>query len=521
MTRAETGLAGLCIAHVALLLATIAPILSVEFPPLGDLPNHLARLHILARFQDSPELQANYEIVPTLSPYLLVDWMLTPPARIWSVYDVGRCFVAATMMLTFGGILALSVALFHRLTIWPALALPIFYNHALSWGFMNFAFGVGLMFVMLAIWFRLRGSGAATRFACLALASAILYLAHMLAFGMFALIVVSHAGYSAYRQHGWAVSRWLPDVAPVALPVGLTLAVYFYWLANDGQTGETITKYGDLIHKPSVIVSPTMFFDGIADSLLLLVYMLGALMLVRRGALRLAPGMGFPLAAFALVCVFMPDTLFGVWGVDFRFPPVLLMLLIASTEPKMLVSGSTPPVLLAAVVAIVVFRAATLWPAMQIADRQIQELREAIRGVDKGARVLVSSDNIGEGLPLPERAYLHLPLLAVIERDAFVPNLFTGVTQVRASARNVEFDAAAGPILRSADIAMGLDPAFVARYRNHVFSSTSRVYWADWAINFDYLIRIDPVPMAPEIASRLQCAPPFSYFELCKVRAGG
>ncbi len=53
--------------HVALLFATIAPVLSVEIPPLADLPNHLARLHILANLENEPALQANYEIVPRLT----------------------------------------------------------------------------------------------------------------------------------------------------------------------------------------------------------------------------------------------------------------------------------------------------------------------------------------------------------------------------------------------------------------------------------------------------------------------
>lgn len=124
--RPDPGQPGILVGfHVALLLVTITPILLVEILPLGDFPNHLARLYILANLDAVPALQQNYQIVPTLTPYLLVDWMLTPLARIWSVYDVGRAFVAATMAMAYVGILVLSVAFFSRLTAWPALALPI------------------------------------------------------------------------------------------------------------------------------------------------------------------------------------------------------------------------------------------------------------------------------------------------------------------------------------------------------------------------------------------------------------
>lgn len=512
----ESGI--LLVFHLSLLLITIAPILSVEILPLGDFPNHMARLHILANLDAVPALQQNYEIVPTLTPYLLVDWMLTPLTRIWSVYDVGRGFVAATMAMTYGGILALGVTFFSRLTVWPALALPILYNYAFSWGFMNFSFGVGLMFWALALWLHLRHRGAWVRLAVLLILSAALYLTHMLAFGIFALLVGGHSLSVAWRQKGPTAGAVFRELVSVVPPFVLTLSVYAFWLANDAIVGEKITSYGSIIDKSAMVVSPTMFSDSLADWALLSVYLISVLYLAARGKVLFAENTVVPLIFFAVICLIMPNTLMGVWGVDFRLPPVLLMFLIAVTQPEILTARPAQPAVMAVVTALVLVRAVSLWPQLQLADRQFLEFKNATHEIDEGSRVLVSNDLIRGAHALSIRAFLHLQLIAVIERNVFAPELFTGITQVRPTARNRDIDAGAGPVLRSKDIVMGLEPGFISRYRNRTFDAYSRVYWADWPKNFDYLVRINPKTLDDRIAAELESITRYSFFEIAKVR---
>lgn len=103
----------------------------MEMPPLVDLPNHLARLHVLANHATDPALRENYAVIEHVSPYLLVDYLLTPLVRTFGVYDLGRGFVIVSMVTIYAGVLAISIVHFKRLTIWPALALPILFNHSL------------------------------------------------------------------------------------------------------------------------------------------------------------------------------------------------------------------------------------------------------------------------------------------------------------------------------------------------------------------------------------------------------
>ena len=214
----------------------------------------------------------------------------------------------------------------------------------------------------------------------------------------------------------------------------------------------------------------------------------------------------------------MPNTLMGVWGVDFRLPPVLLMFLIAVTQPEILTARPAQPAVMAVVTALVLVRAVSLWPQLQLADRQFLEFKNATHEIDEGSRVLVSNDLIRGAHALSIRAFLHLQLIAVIERNAFAPELFTGITQVRPTARNRDIDAGAGPVLRSKDIVMGLEPGFISRYRNRTFDAYSRVYWADWPKNFDYLVRINPKTLDDRVAAELESITRYSFFEIAKVR---
>jgi hypothetical protein len=509
---------GLLVFHLALLLATVAPMLSVEIPPLADLPNHLARLHILANLETIPALKENYQVVPTITPNLLVDWMLTPMARIWSVYDVGRAFVVASMAITYGGVLLLNVMLSSRLTVWPALALPILYNHAFSWGFLNFNFGVGVVLWAFALWLCLRKRNAVVRSAALLSISAVLYLTHMLAFGLFAAVVSAHSLSVAYRQNGPRAVAILRELISVIPPFVLTLVAYVLWLENDEAVGKKLIDYGDITRKPAALVSPTMFSDSLADGVLLMFYLIAGLHLARRKKMLLAENMALPLICLAIICLVMPNTLLGVWGVDFRLPPVLLMLLIAATQPETLMARPQQKMAAIMIATVVMARVVTVWPQLQQANRQFLEFKNATHTIAEGSRVLVSGDDIPGRLALPERAYLNLALIAVIERNAFVPGLFTGNMQVRPAARNREIDAVVNPAVRSEDIVLGLDPDFSAYYLNRTDHPNGRVYWAGWPKHFDYLVRINPAPLDDRVSAELETVLHYSYFEIARIR---
>jgi len=215
----------------------------------------------------------------------------------------------------------------------------------------------------------------------------------------------------------------------------------------------------------------------------------------------------------------MPNTLLGVWGVDFRLPPVLVMLLISATQFATFDGGRARLVTPLLIAGLVLARVITVWQPIATGDRQFAEFRDATAEISRGARVIVTLDEGERGLALPARAYWHVAQLAVIERSAFVPFLFTAPwVSLRPSARNRLVDTGSGHSLTTAKLELGLDPDFIARFRNAELDAYHRVYWAYWPDEFDYLVRIDPAPMSAEVADQLRLIGQHNFFTTSRIK---
>ncbi len=81
--------------------AAVLPVFSVNVPLLVDYPNHLARLQILATIDDVPALQERYAVEWAVLPNLAMDALLPPLVGVLSVFEVGRLFIALTLLLIF------------------------------------------------------------------------------------------------------------------------------------------------------------------------------------------------------------------------------------------------------------------------------------------------------------------------------------------------------------------------------------------------------------------------------------
>ena len=64
----------------------------------------------------------------------------------------------------------------------------------------------------------------------------------------------------------------------------------------------------------------------------------------------------------------------------------------------------------------------------------------------------------------------------------------------------------------------GLEPGFISRNRGRTIDAYSRVYWAAWPKNFDYLVRINPKSLDDRVAAELESITRYSFFEIAKVR---
>jgi hypothetical protein len=261
----------------------VVPFLVVTFPPVTDLPQHVAQVRLLADHLRDPA--SSPYVVQWLTPYSLgyavmgLCWAVFPPLV------AGR---AALILLGLATTLAVhAVARGRGRPIAAAvLATLPFFSHPLYWGFYSFLWGWPLFLV----WFLLTSDdGAPTRgrMAALILAGLGLYFAHVL----WLLAAV-----------GWTVGSGVVLRSParrlaerlLALVPALVLTGMWFTQFRETEFGQGVTSFGPGV---SLRLQPEMLVKAVLGGLrgpveqvvvvVLLLWMVGGLV-SERGRLRAA-----------------------------------------------------------------------------------------------------------------------------------------------------------------------------------------------------------------------------------------
>lgn len=408
----EGRIAGFGFALLALI--AVLPVLSVRLPPILDYPNHLARMHILAALPASADLARYYRAVWTPIPNLAWDGVVPPLAGIVPVETAMRLMLAATLLALAGGVVVLHRVAFHRWSVWPLFAFLLLYNRMLLWGFLNYLTGIALMLWVLAAWIALDRKLWLRLIVGGALATAI-YLAHLAAFGAYALAVVAMAlAAPADRSKQTAVT----------LATLLPGAVLFLLAPTAGA--ESHIDYGNPFRKLDLPVSIfdnyNRIFDG-ATFAVILIAVIGGLWGRR---IVLHAGLRWSLLALLAAYIVLPSRLLSASGIDHRLPVAIAVLFVAAGDwgaiaPKWR-NGVT-----AGLAALLLVRMGMIEAVWLKADRQYDSLRPALGHIANGAAVAVAAPSGGVqagGVPL-----FHFPALAALDRDAFVDTIFADPRQ--------------------------------------------------------------------------------------------
>ncbi len=418
---------------VALFAVVALPLLWVNLPPLVDYPNHLARMHILARWDQSAWLQRYYEINWRPLPNLAMDLIVPPLAWIMPLAAGGKVFLLAIFLLIAGGPMVLHRVLFGRWSVWPCLVFLLLYNRVFLWGFLNYLFGLGLAFWALAAWIWLRDRPG-LRLPISAIFSLALYSSHFLAFGLWAVMAAGFELGARIQERRLLSLRGAGELLLQSLPFLPPLLIF--GLMSDGGSGAEIS-FGNPLRKFDL---PFSLFDNysrpfdvacFAGMVLLFIW------IAWRGGLRIDRRMRWPLIFLLLTYLAMPSRLMTATGADHRIPLALALLFLGSTEPLLRDRGRKA---FAWVVGCVfVARMAVIYGVWIGDDRGYAPLLAALDKIPEGACLAVAfppSSIHADRMPV-----LHFPTLAIARRDAFVPTLFAYPTQqpvaIKAGVRRV------------------------------------------------------------------------------------
>jgi hypothetical protein len=206
------------------------------------------------------------------------------------------------------------------------------------------------------------------------------------------------------------------------------------------------------------------------------------------GRATIAPLVRWGLGATLLVALCTPRVLFNAWGTDFRLPMIGAMVLIGGLSGDERLTPRARIGLPAVVILLVGLRAASNVGLLRRFDADITQLRHVVASLPVGQRLLVV--NADDGAPVEEAAWrmvTHVGMVALIDRDAYVPFLFTSATMVRVNPTfKTTQSPNAAPItipLLAEGFAHAPPPGDLPEWG---FGGSK--YWLGWPRSFDYVL---------------------------------
>ncbi len=473
------------------------PYLTAHVPAFGDTLNHLARMHILAAIGHAPELQRYYEVHWSPIPYLAMDVLIPPLLRVLPIYVVGKLFVVVCVLMPAVATIVLHRVVHGRSSLVPAAAFLLCGNYLLALGFLNYLFTAGLAVLLFAAWLACAGWPRWRRAALFAGPLLLLYFGH--AYGALAYCLCV-AGTDAARAWRTARTNWRAALLDVAAAAAQAIPAMLFAATLDlgqGYVGALNTQYGNWAVKLLAFASPVLLlldFTHVASALLALM-----LLLAWHRHVHVSPGVWPACLAVGLGALAMPHVLASTWGMDYRLPLVFAMVTIGGLSVRLPRALRGP--MLAAFVCLLAWRSADTWTALRAIDAEIEQTRALLSQLPRGARLLVvDAQPLSTGRErITSSTAWHMPLTAVIDRDAFVPYLFNGLTTIRIRpAYRLSSTPNGLPITPDQwrQGATGRDDG-----REHGNGLGAREYYLGWPEKFDDVLVIkhggDPGPVPP------------------------
>ena len=413
--RTESRPAHVAIGFLLLSIVAVIPVATVSLPPILDYPNHMARMYLLAVLPDAPDLAHWYSTNWRPLPDLAFDAIVPLLVHLMPVEIAMRLVLAATLLALAGGCTVLHRVAHGRWSLWPLFAFLLLYNRMLLWGFLNYLAGLALMLWGLALWVAIERRPVWLRVAVGAVAATVIYLAHLAAFGCYALAVLA-----------FALTGGAPRLSRIATTLATFVPALILFAAGPTAGAAEHWSYGNILRKLDLPVSIFDNYDRLFDGATFGVLLIAVLVGLFRGGITLHGRLRWSLVAILVAFVIIPSRLLSASGIDHRLPIAAALLFVAISDWGA-VAVKWRKVITVALFALLAVRMGVVEEAWLNADRQYDALRPAIAAIDRGATVAIAApakDVQAGGVPL-----LYFPTLAVIERHAFVDTLFADPRQ--------------------------------------------------------------------------------------------
>ncbi|MGZ3404383.1 MAG: hypothetical protein ACXWKN_16240, partial [Phenylobacterium sp.] len=427
---------------LASLLLVAAPIIVFSHPVLLDYQNHLARIWIIA----------GGDARTALTPFFRVEWRhitsdmgVDAAAQalrgVLSPDRIARLCLMASILLPVAGAVALNARIYRGFNSYQ-LILPFFaWTLTALAGFLNFQIGLGLALLFVAIdpILQRRGPwlGALSRIAL----GVILFLDHPLALAFYACLLAGSAfGAEGLKASSEPVQRRLLRALLAAgaclVPVLLISLVTHTAPGNrEAPAGLGQFWWNTPYQAANALGSPLITYNVVVD--LGLAALLAAVLAfaLATGKLRAHVGLISLAIALTVLAAFMPNATSQAGWIDRRAPVMALLTAISAIQISF--PGRRRAELAFQVMAFLLILTRTSWIGWnwQASEQLSASVSAAIVGVPAGAAILpmehrpapaeIHAAPPGRFIFRRDPTYRHLAAIAVFERRAFVPTVFT------------------------------------------------------------------------------------------------
>ncbi|WP_237213487.1 hypothetical protein [Falsiroseomonas oryziterrae] len=501
------------------LAALLVPVALVRIPPVLDYPNHMARLWLVAGNIAVPPMSEIYALdwsrAVVNSGMDMVAWLIGP---LLGGEMVARLMLGLSLVLPPAGAAVLARTMSGRWP-WTVLLLPLLaWNQVFTAGFLSLQIGIGLACFAASGAIVLQRRAPRSLVPACATAAALITVMHPIAAVFLAGLLGAERLWDD-RRHHWDIRGAVRAAAPAALG---TLIVLLLSPVPPGQesasTSWIMPAYAGLASRAFALIGPFFSHSVVTEGIPLLGLALLLGYAVIRSQIGLHRGYAAAATVLAATAALGPANLGDTGSLDIRLAGMAVLVFVVGLRPPA-VSRRVQAGLASALFAATLVRTVWIVDLWYQAEHDADAVRIALTGVPAGAAILpVGPRPIDwNAIPAWRRstvtvAYGNLPLLAIPERQAFVPWLFTGAGKQPIRVL---------PPWNEIAVPDGLLPE--PRHLSDRSATVLRFapYLADWPNRFDYVLVLNADQGADPLPSNLQLVRDAGFAQLWRVLRDG
>ena len=319
-------------------LLVTSPVWLIRFAPLHDLPFHAARMAILHDVIYGGRLDRFYNLNSLFIPNSAIDCVVLLLSILFTIESSCRILVIAICFLIIYGMHFINSSLFKYDPIIILIAALLTYNSVFTLGLLNYLAGLGLLLLAVGLQIRIRNRNAAIRLVVGSLAALVLFLAHIVAFVLYAIVIAGLEVQAVWNTVKTAPTAAIERLMISGFPILLILALFYLLSPTSDAVGGAINFGGPSlagIAKFKLWVARTMFAGRQNDTLDLAQTLFAGSLVIAfliLGRVRVAKEAYLALALLCLSFVLAPDAALGGSFLLFRLPIAIAFVSVAFTE---------------------------------------------------------------------------------------------------------------------------------------------------------------------------------------------